>query len=299
MAAPNNPMPHGLDHIVHVVADLDRAADVYRTLGFTVGAENRHPWGTSNRLVQLPGCFVELLAIARPDQIAAHAPQTFSFGAFNRDFLARGQGLSMLALESGDAAKDADKFRAAGFGGFDLLRFERAGRKADGSEVTVGFSLAFAVDPRARDIGFFVCQQHQPQNFWDPALQVHANGVSTIASVVLVAENPADHHVFLSMLAGERNLHVTSAGMTVPTPRGAIEVMTPVAFQVGFGVEPPDLTHGARLAAVRFVLSDVVGQSARLRHKGIATRERSDRLVVPDAAAHGATLVFEPKAGGG
>jgi hypothetical protein len=85
------------------------------------------------------------------------------------------------------------------------------------------------------------------------------------------------------MLAGERSLRVTSAGMTVPTPRGAIEVMTPVAFQVGFGIEPPDLSHGARLAAVRFV---------------VAGGARSDRLVVPAGAAHGATLVFERNADG-
>jgi len=72
-----DPMPRGLDHIVHAVADLDHAADIYRALGFTVGAENQHPWGTTNRIVQLPGCFVELLAIARPYQIIPHAPHVF------------------------------------------------------------------------------------------------------------------------------------------------------------------------------------------------------------------------------
>jgi len=287
-------MPRGLDHIVHAVADLDHAAEIYRALGFTVGVENQHPWGTRNRIVQLPGCFVELLAIGRPDQIPAHGPRVFSFGAFNRDFLAAGEGLSMLALESHNAAEDADSFRAAGFGLYDPLRFGRAGRRADGSPVGVGFSLAFAVDPKARDAGFFVCQQHHPENFWDPALQVHANGVSTIASVVLVAENPADHHIFLSMLAGERNLRATSKGLTVPTARGTIEVMTPVAFYAGLGVEPPDLAHGARLAAIRFALRDGEALPGRLRHKAIVARERMDRLVVPAAAAHGATLVFEP-----
>jgi hypothetical protein len=290
-------MPRGLDHIVHAVADLDHAADIYRALGFTVGVENHHPWGTSNRIVQLPGCFVELLAMTRPDRVSTGAPQTVSFAAFNREFLARGEGLSMLALESRNATADADSFRAAGFGGFDLLRFERTGRKADGSLVTVGFSLAFAVDPKARDAGFFVCQQHHPQNFWDPVLQVHPNGVSTIAGVVLVAENPADHHIFLSMLAGERNLRATSAGMTVPTPRGAIEVMSPVAFSAGFGVQPPDLSHGARLAAVRFALPDVAAASARLREAGIAMSGRRDRLVVPPVVAHGTTLVFEVRGG--
>ena len=45
------------------------AADLYRRLGFTVGARNRHPWGTHNHLVQLPGFFVELLTMAEPDKL--------------------------------------------------------------------------------------------------------------------------------------------------------------------------------------------------------------------------------------
>jgi hypothetical protein len=44
-------MPHGLDHIVHVVHDLDGAAEFYGRAGFTVGARNRHAWGTHNRIV--------------------------------------------------------------------------------------------------------------------------------------------------------------------------------------------------------------------------------------------------------
>jgi catechol 2,3-dioxygenase-like lactoylglutathione lyase family enzyme len=47
-------MTRGLDHIVHAVRDLDAAAELYRSLGFTVGARNRHPWGTHNIIVQLP-----------------------------------------------------------------------------------------------------------------------------------------------------------------------------------------------------------------------------------------------------
>ena len=55
-------MARGLDHIVHAVRDLDRAADLYRKLGFTVGARNTHPWGTQNHIVQFDGCFIEVLA---------------------------------------------------------------------------------------------------------------------------------------------------------------------------------------------------------------------------------------------
>ena len=41
-------MPHGLDHIVHAVRDIDAAAEFYVRAGFTVGGRNRHPWGTHN-----------------------------------------------------------------------------------------------------------------------------------------------------------------------------------------------------------------------------------------------------------
>jgi catechol 2,3-dioxygenase-like lactoylglutathione lyase family enzyme len=52
-----------LDHIVVAVRELDEAADVYRRLGFQVGARNRHPWGTENRLIQFGSSFVELITV--------------------------------------------------------------------------------------------------------------------------------------------------------------------------------------------------------------------------------------------
>ena len=70
---------------------------------------------------------MELLSLADTSEMAPHAPRHFSFGAFNRDFLAREQGLSMLVLE-GRGASDADEFRAKGIGDFELYEFEREGR---------------------------------------------------------------------------------------------------------------------------------------------------------------------------
>ena len=95
-------MARGLDHIVHAVRDLDAAADLYRRLGFTVGARNRHPWGTHNHIVQLPGFFIELLTLAEPERVGTDGFSTM-FAAYNRDFVARGEGFSLLILESKDA----------------------------------------------------------------------------------------------------------------------------------------------------------------------------------------------------
>src|ERR1700732_2645392 len=140
-------MPHGLDHIVHAVRDLDAAAEFYGRAGFTVGVRNRHPWGTHNRIVQLKNCYIEILEVAEPEKIVPHGVRAFSFGAFNRDFIAQRQGFSMLILNSGNANEDARLFEAAGIGGFEVFDFAREGRKPDGTEVRLAFSLAFAVDP--------------------------------------------------------------------------------------------------------------------------------------------------------
>jgi catechol 2,3-dioxygenase-like lactoylglutathione lyase family enzyme len=53
-------MTRSIDHLVVPVRDLDGAATFYERLGFTVGARNRHPWGTENRLIQFPQNFIEL-----------------------------------------------------------------------------------------------------------------------------------------------------------------------------------------------------------------------------------------------
>src|SRR4030088_3519057 len=114
-------MPHGPDHIGHAVRDLDAAAEFYRRAGFTVGARNRHAWGTHNRIVQLKNCYIEILEVAEPEKIVPHGARTFSFGAYHRDFLASHQGLSMLILDSSNAVDDARSFEAAGIGGFKVF----------------------------------------------------------------------------------------------------------------------------------------------------------------------------------
>jgi hypothetical protein len=283
----------GLDHVVHAVRDLDAAADTYRRLGFTVGARNRHPWGTHNRIVQLAGSFIELLALGEAGSFHSSDPKIFPFAEFNREFLAGGEGLSMLALASSDAAQDAGRFRGASIGPYDLFRFARTGKRPDGSDVQLGFSLAFARDPRAPQAGFFVCQHHHPENFWDPAFQQHANTATAMLGVILVAEHPGDHQTFLTAFAGERNLTVTSAGIAVATSRDRIQIMDPSAFRNEFGADLPSLREGARIAAMRIRVRDTARMRSELAESGAAVSEHRGRIIVGPAAAHGATLVFE------
>jgi catechol 2,3-dioxygenase-like lactoylglutathione lyase family enzyme len=243
-------MADGIDHVVHAVRDLDAAADLYRRLGFTVGARNGHPWGTHNHIVQFPGFFIELLTLAEPDKLGSDGFSRL-FGAYNRDFIARHEGLSLLILESDDAAADEATFRDAGIAGSETMTFAREGKRPDGSAVKLGFSLAFAEDRLAPEIHFATCQQHYPENFWNPAFQRHANGVSGIAGVVAVAEVPDRHRPFLEAFSGAAAVP-GGEGFAIATPRGTIEMLTPAAFSRRFGAPAPDVTGGARLGAIRF-----------------------------------------------
>jgi catechol 2,3-dioxygenase-like lactoylglutathione lyase family enzyme len=284
-------MSRGLDHIVHAVRNLEAAAAFYRRLGFTVGARNVHPWGTHNHIVQLPGFFIELLTVAEPEKLAGEGFAKL-FGAFNQAFLERREGLSFLILESHDAAADARAFAAAGIAASPALEFEREGTRPDGSKLKMGFGLAFARDAGAPAIGFATCQQHHPENFWNPSFQQHANGACAIAGAVIVAENPSDHHIFLSAFTGERALNATSSGITAPTPRGELQIMDGAAFGSHFGVPPPDLADGARLAAVRFAVHEPARLIATLDAGAVPHILHMGHVVVAPAHAMGATLVF-------
>ena len=275
-------MARGLDHIVHAVRDLDACGALYERLGFMVGARNRHPWGTHNRVAQLPGFFVEILTVAEPDKLGGDGTPRL-FGAYNRDFLARHEGLSGLLMDSRDA----------GIAASEPLRFEREGRRPDGTPIRLAFSLAFARDPAGAESAFAACQHHYPANFWNPAFQAHRNGATGVAGVVMVAENPSDHHIFLSALTGERELLATSSGITVTTPRGTIQVMEPSVYERHFGVAPPDLARGARLAALIVAVRDRAQVAALLEQAKVAAEQQMGRIVVGPQDAMGATIVFE------
>ncbi|MFN3670855.1 MAG: VOC family protein [Bosea sp. (in: a-proteobacteria)] len=283
--------PRGLDHLVIGVNDLDAAGSLYERLGFKVGARNRHPWGTENRIVQFPGSFLELISVGDASAIPQPAPGRFSFGAFVQEALTRGEGLAMLVLESRDSEADNRAFKAAGIGDFAPFFFERQARRPTGEEVRVAFSLAFADNPDAPECGFFVCQQHEPQNFWNPAFQSHPNGVTGLSSAIMVADEPARHRAFLDAFTGGAEVLEGNADLVWTLPRGRIDVLDPEAAAAIYHVEPaPTPTHFLGFCVTVPALDAV---AERLEAQAISFMRGDERLVVPAEAAMGCVIAFE------
>jgi len=90
----------GINHLVLAGYDLEAMRSHYAALGFTVMPRAQLPFGTGNSVIQLHGTYLEPLAITAPQDVAGHRPGHFSFGAFNRNYLKRHEGFSMLVLDT-------------------------------------------------------------------------------------------------------------------------------------------------------------------------------------------------------
>ncbi|WNJ99497.1 VOC family protein [Thalassospiraceae bacterium LMO-JJ14] len=227
-------MPRGIDHLVLCVNDLKKARAQYEKLGFTMTPEAQHPFGTGNTLAQLDGCFLEVLAVTKPEDITEAEGDNFSFAAFNRDFLQHGEGMSMLVLDSTDEVADRNDFKSKGLHVYAPFDFQRLAKLPDGSDQTVGFSLTFTADASLPDMGFFTCKQWRPDLFWKEEYQRHANGAACIDEVFIVAPDPVVPTAFLAAFADSLDIASGDGFAKVVTTRGKLGVYTPAAFDDKF-----------------------------------------------------------------
>ena len=177
-------MAHGiyLDHVLIAVRSLSSAADTYRSLGFKVTPEGRHPGrGTHNRLMVFGPEYLELIAV--------HDPSTTPFRPSMSSFLEVREGLYMFALGTNDIDRTVDAIRSRGIDIGDPL----PGRRDAGE--TPGYTW------RSANLGgalpgsecFLIQHDHTVAQRYTlpPDPTTHDNGVTGIHHVTL-AVNDAD-----------------------------------------------------------------------------------------------------------
>ena len=283
----------GIDHLVLPVHDLEAAAAFYRRLGFTTTPKAIHPFGTGNILVQLKGNFLELLSVIDPEKITTPAAGGISFGDFNRRFLERREGFSMLVFESSDARADQAAFAAAGLETYPPFDFQRDAKLPNGEVVTVAFSLAFVTEPRMPEAVFFTCQQHAPQFFWKPEYQEHANGAEICSDVFLAADRPEDLAPLFEGLHSGRALRWSGDSFQVETARGRVTVLSPGTFGTRFPQEDfLDLTRGPILAGYQIKVASLEGIEHRLQQQSIPYGKNGRRLYLTARSSFGVTIEF-------
>jgi hypothetical protein len=252
-----------INHLVLAGHDHEAMRSHYQRLGFTVTPRGQHPFGTGNALVQLHGTYLELLAVTAPHDVPEHRPGHFSFAAFNRDYLARHDGFSMLVLDTADARADIAAWRAAGLHTYEPFDFSRTAKLPDGQEITVGFSLAFVSHPAAPWLGLFACQHYSPHYFEQPRYLQHGNGATAVVDIWIVGETAPDLAGFMHTVTGAKAVKQDSATTTLQTRTGAIVLARPQAFEKAFDLAPSHPQDGPHLAALT-VACQTMGQFADL-----------------------------------
>lgn len=284
--------PRRFDHLVLATRDLAAMHAAYARMGFTLTPRASHPWGTGNHLVQLQGNFLELLGIEDAARIPAHGPRHFSFGAFNKDFLARREGFSMLVFASSDGEADRRDFAAAGLSDYDRFDFSRDAKLPDGGTARVGFSLSFVTQADWPEAVFFTCQQHAPQHFWKPEYQAHANTAQKVVEVVMAAPQPTAVSDRLSRLTRCWQEPV-KGGVRFTSLEGGNEltVLSPKAVEArwpGTAIA----TATPHLLGYRIAVADLDAAARALETGKLRFTRAGDRLVIPAEEAFGAVIEF-------
>lgn len=166
----------GIDHVVVIGADLERLAEQYRALGFTVTPGGRHPEaGADNALIPFEDdSFIELLAFRepRPDMRWAR-------------LVARGGGLADFVLNSDAVELDLAAARR------NRLPYGAAepGRRIRPDGVEVSW-LAGPVSDTSFGLPSLI-QDVTPRELRVPggAARVHANGATGMARLIVAVNN--------------------------------------------------------------------------------------------------------------
>jgi catechol 2,3-dioxygenase-like lactoylglutathione lyase family enzyme len=186
-----------IDHVVYGAGDLDRAAALVRdSLGLTVVGGGRHAGlGTHNRIVPLGDGYLELLAVADPQEAAGNP-----FGAqLQRRLAEAGDGLLGWAVEVDDVGSIADRLV------LPIMVIERDGLTA---RIT-GVAEAMA----SGTLPFFISRDH---GIPDPGVGADAGGITWLElggdAAELSAWLGAGHGLPLRLADGPPGLRAVGIG---------------------------------------------------------------------------------------
>lgn len=288
-------MSRGIDHLVLAVRDLDFACSFYQRLGFNLTPQAQHPFGTGNRLAQLQNDFLEIVSVTKPEDIVPATEGNFSFGAYNQNYLAKRDGMSMIALKSEGWEQDRETFTKAGFDLPAPFTFSRLARQPDGSDVTVGFDLTFVPDDDLPDAVFFTCDhQHEPQYFYKPEFQNHPNTALAVSEVILLTSDLKKSLEFFRKLYGRENVTDGEGGFTVPADYSTFSIINPDRLHFRFKGHSPVQTNGSlSFAGYRLLVSDMAVTRDVLNSNKIAFNDKGGSLWV---SAFGTVIEFSQEA---
>jgi len=268
----------GIDHVVVLVRDLDKARHAYARMGFTLTPRGFHTLGSQNHCLMFGNDYVELLAVPRPHP----AMQYFT------DFLARGEGLGAIALATDDAGGLHASFAADGIAADAPLDFSRPVEGLSDARFRI-VQLPPDLSPGCR---MFACQHFTRDVVWRTEYQRHPNGATEIAAVAVVAEDPEAAAASYGKLLAARPQEIEE-GLLMRTGSAPIAIAS--RWKLGHRLHGVGLPLRPRpLVAALFIrVANRAQTAAVLRRNGLDPVALADGAFAVSAQdAHGIAVVF-------
>jgi hypothetical protein len=273
-----------LDHVViNARDDMDRAADIYRRLGFTLTERGYHSLGSMNHLAMFGTDYLELIAVPKGATSGRLELLNFPFG------------LNGLVFGSEDSAITYGELSKAGVPVEPPVEFTRpvkhSGGQGDARFRTV--RMKTGVVPYGR---IYWCHHFTRELVWRDEWRHHANGTVAVARALIVEPDPAKGAKLYADMFGTDNVRdkngAKTDGKTVVIGNSRFDIVTAAALKAEFGAAVPDDSRPAYMAGLtlRTVSLD---KAARALQAGKIEFTREDgRIVVPAREAVNAVLEF-------
>ena len=261
----------GFDHIIIGVADLDRACDAYRRLGFTLSPRGRHiGWGTANYCIMFPDDYLELLGILDTSQFTNNLDKRLE---------ENGEGLLGVSYATEDA--DAAHAQLSGLGAEAPKDLKRLLDLPEGT-VEPAFRLVHLPAEATPGAPGFLCQHLSRDLVWQPQWLDHANGAMGVCAVTARVEDPERAAVAYGELFGASAVSKADGAVRVKVSGGVLCLRTAA----------PDAPEGPE--GLDIAVKDVGRTAEILDQAAIAYQRTEGRIAVAADDASGVALAFVP-----
>src|SRR4051794_23678230 len=275
----------GIDHAVVVVSDLDKAAENWKRLGFTLSPRGTHSarMGSGNYTIMLDPDYVELMGVLV--ETDHNAP--------TRAFLAeRGEGIERVAFTAIDSAAGAEEIRARGYQPVGPLDFERPVTMPDGSLSAAKFRIfQWPVAEAPGGLRIFACQHKTRETVWIPELLTHGNGARHLKQVLVVSPQAARDAAHLARLIDREVRPESDGAVAVPSGPDRADFVFLGKEQLGRRYPDVELDGLPERGAAGLVIATSSLAAAEKAVGGAGTRSSGGICVAP-AAANGTLLAF-------
>lgn len=285
----------GIDHALVCVNDIVAVRDSYLRLGFLSRGFSQHPWGTSTTVLIFRDQLFEIVGIGDPALLDGHEAGGFRFGRHVEAHLAQREGVCLTALNSADAAADAEALGRRGVTVTGTIDFGRAVTRSDGTPDRTRTQLKILANDRHPRLSLFACQQFRRDLIEYPEWMDHPNGVTGIAGLTVVAD-PEDTAAVVDWF---ERIHAAKAErldprtLRIATARGGWTVTDRAGFIARHGTIPNMLADATlpSVVAIDLVTARPADVAEKAAAAGLEAHWIDDALVLPQADRLGGVVL--------